>query len=847
MKDKFTNHMNSDDENIARKLDRVADQTIINAQFASELEERLRTAHQPRLSWFESSFKQVPPTLRWVALAILLGLVLNWSIGSLIHAPQPGIDGTPAMPDTATPSPEIAINETATPATDDGGYDWRGSKLYLNVRFPTSPAEANISLLRDEQPASIDTARAVASQFGIQGEIFETPGRLPGTTSYLVTDGKQRLYVQSSLNYDYYADYGAYSYMSGGKNISEEQAATVIDAFMKSHGLNFEYKLEDPQINPGMYYVLPLTPDGIPVYHNYNIPERLEFTVDEKEQVVLMTSYQIKYEAAGAFGIRTAEEAFQQVLDQSDIIQNGVLEIIRSAGISKAGFWSRSYPDHETITIYAQPTSYPAAEPDGAPFISIGQYTAIGNITGIESVDSSTYIEATGQFIAENGIRKFNVDSWKITNATEAALSGNLHREGDQIILTADDGSGEYVIDEAPADLPLNTEVPDAYLAVYGFLSEGKLNWHSIQYYPAGSGGGGGGGSGTGFYQLNLSGTPVPFPSPTLQLESTQGNVEYIVKEGDTLFAIAEAYGISPEKIFQANGLSDGDILQVGMTLSIPGAQSQSQNPLIGKRFENQRGIFIVNIYRKSDGSQRKEYAFITSAENSYYNLILEGDNLQELEKYHNRPVNIWATIEKADDFGNLTAKVDRYEIPFPDLQIQIFRGSQKTEIVADQPVELFTAEDGKTYVELDPSGGIRNSILGKEGDAVIHEALAIPDETYGGYSTLRIFSSSLAENPSNDQATELTITADQPNTLDESPDSGNYVPPPLTIESVELVYYVPDPLYATPDPNAGPQYLQPAWRFYGHYRDGSEVEFLVQALQPEFLLPELAPYTGPG
>jgi len=844
MNDKFTNNTN-DDENIARKLDQVADQTQINAQFSAELEERLRIAHQPKVSWFASSFKQVSPTLRWVALVILLVLVLNWSIKSLIPAPQPGIDGTPAMPDTATPSPEIAINETATPAADDAGYDWRGSKLYLDVPLPTSPAEANLSLLKDEQPANIDTARAVASQFGIDGKIFDTPGRLPGTTSYLVTDGKQRLYVQSGLNYDYYADYGAYSYMSGGKNISEEQAATVIDAFMKSHGLNFEYKLENPQINPGMYYVLPLTPDGMPVYHNYNIPERLEFTVDENEQVILMTSYQIKYEIAGAYGLRTAEEAFQQVLDQSNMIQNGVLEIVRSAGISNAGFWSRSYPDNETITIYAQPTSYPAAEPDGAPFISIGQYTAIGNISGIESVDSSTYIEATGQFSTENGIRKFIVDSWKVTNATEAALSGNLRREGNQIILTADDGSGEYVINGAPADLPLNTEVPDAYLAVYGFLSEGKLNWNSIQYYPAGSGGGGGGGNGTGFYQLNLSGTPVPFPSPTPQPESTQGDIEYIVKEGDTLFAIAEAYGIAPEKLFQANDLSDGSILQVGMTLIIPGAQPQ--DPLIGKRFENQRGIFVVNIYRKSDGTQRKEYAFITSGENAYYSLVLEGDNLQELEKYHNRPVNIWAIIEKADDFGNLTAKVDRYEIPFPDLQIQLLLGTQKTEIVADQPVELFTTEDGKTYVELDPSGGISNSILGTEGNAVIHEALAIPDETYGGYPTLHIFSSSVAENPKNGQATELTITADQPNILDEAPDDGNYVPPALTIESVELVYYVPDPLYGTPDPNAGPKYLQPAWRFYGHYSDGDEVEFLVQALKQEFLLPELAPYTGPG
>jgi len=94
MNDKFTNNMNREDEIIGQKLDRVANQTNISSQFASELEERLRIAHQPKMSWFASSFKQVSPTLRWVGLVLLLGLVLNWSIKSLIPAPQPATDNT---------------------------------------------------------------------------------------------------------------------------------------------------------------------------------------------------------------------------------------------------------------------------------------------------------------------------------------------------------------------------------------------------------------------------------------------------------------------------------------------------------------------------------------------------------------------------------------------------------------------------------------------------------------------------------------------------------------------------------------------------------------------------------
>ena len=45
MNDKFTNTVNDDDENIARKLSQVAEKTNVNPQFAAELEERLRNTH----------------------------------------------------------------------------------------------------------------------------------------------------------------------------------------------------------------------------------------------------------------------------------------------------------------------------------------------------------------------------------------------------------------------------------------------------------------------------------------------------------------------------------------------------------------------------------------------------------------------------------------------------------------------------------------------------------------------------------------------------------------------------------------------------------------------------------
>ncbi|HEX5836430.1 MAG TPA: LysM peptidoglycan-binding domain-containing protein, partial [Anaerolineales bacterium] len=741
MNDPFTNQPKRDDEAISRKLKQVAEQTQANIQFAAELEETLRSAHRPRTGWFAAMFPQVTPTLRWVALLVLLAVVLSWSIRSLIPAPQPANDSTPVTPVLGTPSPEAEVPPeiNSTPVPQEGGFDWRQTKLYLSVPLPVSPAEAKIYELKVEEPATIETALELASRFGIQGEVYQLPGRVPGTFGYMVTDGKQRLYVQSNLKFDYYADYGTYSFMSGNKAITVEQAAPLVDAFLKAHGLDLAYQLVDPQINPGLFYVLPLSPDGIPVYHDYNIPARLEVTIDESGQVILMTSYQVAFEETGTFGIRSVEDAFQQVLGQSNGMQNGILEIMRSAGRPEMGFWSRTYPDNHLLTLYGQPAFYSSAQPGGAPFIGIGQFTATGDTTGIESIDRTTYIEATGQFILENGIRKFNVESWKVADQAESYLSGTLRQDGDRVILTADDGSGEYIIPDAPADLPLETKIPDEFLAVSGFVVDGRVEWNSIQYSPSGSGGGGGGGSGAGFYQLNLSGTPVPFSEPASQPAPGLGANIYTVMEGDTLAAIASTYGISIDELLQANGLTE-PVISVDQQLIIPPPGSHTSNPLVRTKLENLRGLFTVTIYRQADGTESKEYSFIGKDGETNYFFVLNGDSLAELEKYHHRPLNVWVTIQSADSFGNLVARLDRVEVPFPDLQFQILRGTQRTEVIDGQPVELFTTEDGTTYVELSPSGDIGSSIMGTPGDIVLHEALTIPDETYGGYPTIRIF-----------------------------------------------------------------------------------------------------------
>ncbi|MEK1828690.1 LysM peptidoglycan-binding domain-containing protein [Priestia megaterium] len=69
--------------------------------------------------------------------------------------------------------------------------------------------------------------------------------------------------------------------------------------------------------------------------------------------------------------------------------------------------------------------------------------------------------------------------------------------------------------------------------------------------------------------------TPTPNPSP-----SEPGTKTYTIKQGDTLYSIAQKYGITVQALQEANkGLSDPLTLQVGKTIVIPSATSPTPTP----------------------------------------------------------------------------------------------------------------------------------------------------------------------------------------------------------------------------------------------------------------------------
>jgi LysM repeat protein len=343
-----------------------------------------------------------------------------------------------------------------------------------------------------------------------------------------------------------------------------------------------------------------------------------------------------------------------------------------------------------------------------------------------------------------------------------------------------------------------------------------------------------------GFYQLNLSDTPIPFPTATPMGEGyTQAEIasflKHTVKSGDTLSQIAATYNVSVDDIIQINNLPDTNIF-VGQMLVIPGVQGPT-------RLNGEHGTVMVNIFAKPDGRQRASYTFISEKDQASYQLV--GDALEPLQQLNGRPIAVWGSITY-DQYGQPSLTVEKFEALYPDLQFQVLSGTQENKDVNDESLVLFTS-GGTTYVQVSNTGGYPDGNYFPGAGEIYIEGLQVPNETYSGYPTLRVFNIGPAINPATGEKVEFPHTAD---TIEVMPDPyGNadeYVNPDAVIEKVELVYFINNPANQ-PDIPQGDSYIQPAWHFVGRFSNGNILDVLVQALRQEYLSPDLNDNIPPG
>ncbi|MFZ5819880.1 MAG: hypothetical protein ACOYYJ_08255, partial [Chloroflexota bacterium] len=295
--------------------------------FQSALEKRLETAFLSGRPSKRPFWKEAGLALGGAAALIALALLLNWAIRSLIVTPEPAMGETP-MP---------GLPSEPAPAPTDSAYDWHGTPLTLQAGLPDGPAQAFVYDYQPEERATLESARALAEQFGLDGAIYQSPGETPNTTDFLIVDGNQRLLVRSDQYFQYYPDYPRYTAtINGGTPPADTEV--VIDAFLKSHGFDFTYQLLPSELYGGIL-AAPLTP-GDPLCYEHFKCAGLRFTLDE-QGILSVDGALPKYAALGQYEIISAEEAFQQILEANG--GAGMLEGMTSPS-GPIQTWLRPHP-----------------------------------------------------------------------------------------------------------------------------------------------------------------------------------------------------------------------------------------------------------------------------------------------------------------------------------------------------------------------------------------------------------------------------------------------------------------------------------------------------------------------
>ncbi|MEX2161015.1 MAG: hypothetical protein WD751_03790 [Anaerolineales bacterium] len=407
----------------------------------------------------------------------------------------PSISAEIPLASTATQSP-TSIPEALAPVPVT--YDWRGTTLTLNAALPAGPGEASVLLGHPDSPATIEEARALADQLGLQANVYAAPGE-PG--AFLIVDGNQRLILHTPGHFTYYLDYSDYGNIFSSP-LTPADAEAQIAEFMQTAGFGMDYKVTFSE-SRGAYYALPLSPDGFPLRYPHFDAAGFQFNFNA-EGIAFVDATFPSYELLESYGILSAEEALQKLLSPDP--KYGTLEGFTSPS-GPIQEWIREYPSDQTVTVYGWLNSTPSLE-GGEPIVTLYGVTAIGDLTNIDESMPDTFVEATGRFHAENGVEFFVLDSWKVHSGFGEGHLGTLQRQGDQVVLMSSEG-GELIMPDIPADVPLLLE--DVY--AMGVTVGDTFEWNAFDLRMANGGGGGGGGGGLGFYDVNLSGTPVPIPT----------------------------------------------------------------------------------------------------------------------------------------------------------------------------------------------------------------------------------------------------------------------------------------------------------------------------------------------
>ncbi len=749
--------------------------------------------------------------LAWAAVAILLVLFLNWSIGNLVPSAGPGQPGTPsASPTSALTSLPATGQPTASPLpgfpqppTPGGVRLFPEAQFTFAVPFPEAPQQ--VVLYKQQLPEALnpEAAQRIAGQLGVNGKIYQgsneashAPMRTAQLPIYEINDGRSNVRFVNFAGLFVFEPQEASSIYDNGELPAFDEQVRIAEAYLKERGLlSGEYKATPIPGERGGVRFLNLL-DGHPVIsgigENSGAIQWLDVRFSGGGQVRQVSASLHGFEPVGQFPILSAEQAWER-LSQENASQRSEYVVLAPFEASTLQTWGRSFSPGQKVILYGYPVTLQPVDPSEAPLVKM-RNIPLQNAGAL----GTGFLQVQGEIVkTSSGGLALYVESWAPSPYPEENLTGKLHFQDGQGQLVSDDGRTLSLV-ETPASLPEGTKIFASGVIIPG---TNQLEWMLLQSgqspssyssmltcFGGGGGGGGGpenanfGGGGLALVNLNPEQTPTPIPAP----------------------------GFHPYPVGQVIDRLNG------------------------------RAWVVINRYPGGQ-EEMKISLFISSAEGqASFTPYLEGPALAGIEAFHNLPVNIWGKVVRYQDDQPVIA-VDRYEEAYPGLSVQAWLGTEQALALEGKEVLLFTSQEGQQFI-LKSSLDFGSSVaIGPGGGLVIREGLLIPGETFGGYPLMTDLIASIGDGSTDLSTYQITSSQPQVEDLTSSSDSDNQVAGPVTIEEIELAYSAISLENCNSQDAASPELApwlvaQPVWVFRGHFTDGRRFEMQVQALGDEYL-----------
>jgi hypothetical protein len=519
---------------LAGELIKLAESTEPDPSFAARLERELaqatgsafRSSPQGWLSALWQSFTHpernfaMKRLIAFTLVSIVILAILWVSIPLVFPSPTQS-QMVLATPPTSTPAPTplspltptvvpptsqspVAINFTPQPVpqqppglpslVDALGVGFGGSgsgnlpqglPLTLETELPASPDQVTAYYQLENTPLTLEQARLIASQWGLEAQFF-MPAWMQSITpdqvdrSYIAVDGMQNLSMwNGELSYtdlSIFPSFEGHQYPQTGLP-SSDQAITTATQYLTERGfLNYPYRVVLGGYAYGLVNFYQLL-DDMPVTY-----PAASVKINPQGQVGSVWVSREEYQSIGSYPVISAEDAWNLLVAGESIGQLSISYYPLQDG--NPLYWGRDYPIGQAAHLFGAPIYLLAADGTSSPYVQLNNLVLAGDVSGLQDYLQSNhgYIHAWGQVQEVDGVRQLQLAGWEPFDEFSGYFDGTVRRTANGDFLELSDGR-QLSLPDLPADVP--ADIP---LYAQGGLVGDTLQWFILQVHPADEG-----------------------------------------------------------------------------------------------------------------------------------------------------------------------------------------------------------------------------------------------------------------------------------------------------------------------------------------------------------------------